>query len=62
MRWPWRRDRRNGAEKAAAEATAKLAKDKRMTPVYKELAPLFADLPPEEVAARVARALRHRPT
>lgn len=62
MRWPWRRHHRNGAEAAAAEAAANLARDKRMTPVYKQLAPIIADLPPEEVAARVARALRHRPT
>lgn len=62
MRWPWRRDHGNGAARAAAEAAAKLARDRRMTAVYEQLAPIIADLPPEELTARFARALRHRPT
>ncbi len=59
MRWPWRRER-NGAAKAAAEELAKLRKAQRETPVYERLAGAIADLPAEELADRVRRALTVR--
>jgi hypothetical protein len=58
VRW-WRRDR-NGAAKAAAEQEAKLRAAQRMTPVYERLADALADLPAEELADRVRRALTVR--
>lgn len=62
MRW-WPRRRRNGDAQAAAEQQAKLRSAQRMTPVYERLAPLVADLPPEELATRLRDALtRIQPT
>lgn len=59
MRWRWRRER-NGAAHAAAEQEAKLRAAQRMTPVYERLADAIADLPAEELAERVRRALTLR--
>lgn len=59
MKWPWQRDR-NGAAKAAADEEAKLRKDQRMTPVYERLAPVLAELPAEELAERLRRAMQVR--
>lgn len=58
MSW-WRRDR-NGAAKAAAEQEAKLRKEQRETPIYERLAGAMADLPAEELAERLRRALSVR--
>jgi len=55
----WRRDR-NGAAKAAAEQEAKLRKEQRETPIYERLAGAMADLPAEELAERLRRALSVR--
>lgn len=58
MKW-WRRDR-NGAAKAAAEQEAKLRKEQRETPIYERLAGAVAELPAEELAERLRKALSVR--
>lgn len=55
--WGWWRRDPNGAAHAAAEQQAKLRRDQRMTPVYEQLARVMADLPADELAERVRRAM-----
>lgn len=62
MKW-WPHKTRDGDAKAAAEQEAKLRAAQRMTPVYERLADLVADLPAEELAARLRQAMTiARPT
>ncbi len=55
MRW-WRRKQPNGTAKARAEQEAKLRAAERMTPVYRAMADVVADLPAEELASRLRLA------
>lgn len=62
MTWwkPWQRLRHNGhaereAQCARAEAEAQRRMTKRMTPIIQQYADHMADLPDEELVARVAR-------
>lgn len=56
MMW-WRRRTPNGTAKARAEQEAKLRAAERMTPVYEQWAERIADLPAEELAARLRLAM-----
>lgn len=59
MKWPWHRnghDGRSQRDRAARE----LAAAKRLTPLIEQMAGALADLPPEELADRVRRALTVR--
>ena len=58
MKWPW--SKQDGKADSAAKAEYDEVRQQR--PVVKKKARELAELPPEEWAARVARALRHRPT
>lgn len=59
MRW-WRVRGRKEAASKRAEQEAKLRSASRMTPVYVAMAPVIADLPPEELAERLYRAMTLR--
>lgn len=58
IRW-WRawRERRNSEAANAREQEAKLHHAERQTAVYERLAQHVADLPDEELAARMRRAM-----
>lgn len=59
MRWLWWRA--NGeAKRERAAAEAKLRAVKRQTPTYERLADSIADLPADELADRLRRALMVR--
>lgn len=59
--WRWRRDRSgNGGKRARIEQEALLRSAERMTPIYEKLADVIADLPAEELADRMRRAMTVR--
>lgn len=63
LRWQaWRRLRRcrYAQPSMAAVAQAKLEADRRRMRIYEQLAPAVASLPPQELAARIGRALSYR--
>jgi hypothetical protein len=57
VRWWWRRKPTNGTAHARAEQEAKLRAAQRMTPVYEQWAERIADLPADELAARMRLAM-----
>lgn len=59
MKWPWQRnghDARSQRERAARE----LAEAQRLTPLIAQMADAMAELPAEELAARLRRAMTVR--
>lgn len=60
VRWwvAWRRRQRHLPQNVAAQAWARVAADRRRTPIYEALAPAMASLPAHELAARLSRAHR----
>lgn len=62
MTWRLWRRRHNGDAAAAAEQRAKLRAAERQTPTYERMAGVLAELPPEELADRLRRAMTVRPT
>lgn len=60
MKWPW--SKANGRAAKAVAAEAEYAAIRAQRAAVKKKARELADLPPDELAARVARVLRHRPT
>jgi hypothetical protein len=61
MRWPWQRNGHE-AKRVHDEAKRERVREQRNTPVVGRLAPDIADLPEDEFADRLRRALKVRHT
>lgn len=60
MKWRWWRREPNGAAAAAAVETAKLRAAQRTSAHVERMAEVLADLPAEELAERLRRAMTVR--
>lgn len=59
MRWPWHRNGHDAKEQRAA-AEREASRTRRMTPAIARLADALAEVPPDELAERLRRALKVR--